>query len=290
MGVGRSPTGSTALVTTEPTGWVCTDATGLRPGSLRARVRGALPLLRLWTHREFTTRYRQTWLAVAWSVLQPAAVLAIYGLVLTGALGVDGDGLPYLSAAWAGLVVWTFFADSVVASLPSISEASYTISRSYFPREVIPLSIVGAGAVELVVQLVLLLGLAIVQGVGLSFHLVALAPVLFVLALWTIAVSVFGAAVAVFVRDTWHAVGLALRLGFFATPVVYTASVFPDRWAWLVDVNPLGVLAEATRDVVLRHEWPAWDLLAAHGVVGAAALWAALAYTRSVEPRMVDLA
>ena len=271
-------------------GWTCTDAHGTYGASLLQRLRGELPLLGLWTRRDFTARYRQTWLAVAWIVLRPVAVLAIYGLVLTGALGVDGDGLPYLSVAWAGLVVWSYFADSVTAALPSISDAGYTISRSYFPREVIPLSIVGAGSVELGIHLVLLLVLAVLQGVGLSIHLIGLVPVLAVLVVWTVGLSVLGAAVAVFVRDVWYGFELALRLGFFATPVMYPASVFPERWEWLVHLNPLGVLAEATRDVVLRHEWPEWALLGAHGTGGALLVVAALAYTRSVEARMVDLA
>lgn len=269
--------------------WVTTGPEGLVGGSLVHRLRGEWPLLRLWTRREFTARYRQSILDVVWSLIQPVATLAIYGAVLVGAFGVTGDGLPYLSFAWAGLALWTFFANALAMCVLAIAMEG-SISKTYFPREVIPLAVVGAAIVDLAIQTVILFALAAFQGITPTYHALALVLVYVVLILWVAALGVFAAALSVFIRDVRHAMGLVLRLGFFASPIMYPITRYPDHWAWVVEVNPVAFLAEATRDVVLRGLWPNWSVLAVHGVLAGSLLVAALLYVRSVEPRMVDLA
>lgn len=268
--------------------WVCTGPEGLIGGGLWHRLRSQVPLLRIWIGREFSARYRQSVLDVVWSLVQPVATLAIYGSVLIGAFGVTGDGLPYLSFAWAGLTAWTFLSNALAMAVPSIGYDG-AISKTYFPREVIPLAVIGTALVDLGIQTVILCGLAVFQGIGLSVHLVALAAVDLVLVLWVAAIGVFGAAVSVFIRDVRHITGLALRLGFFASPIMYPITQYPERFGWVVNVNPVAVVSEGMRDVVLRHTWPEWSVLAVHGALAGTLLVLALLYTRSVEPRMVDL-
>lgn len=269
--------------------WVCTGPEGLVGGGLVRRVASFMPLLRMWTAREFSARYRQSALDVLWSLVQPVATLAIYGSLLTGAFGVTGDGLPYLSFAWAGLAPWTFVANALAMCVVAISFEG-SISKTYFPREVIPLAIVGAAFVDLVIQTVILFVLALVQGIRPSHHAVALVLVDLVLIVWVAAIGVFAAALAVFIRDVRHVTGLVLRLGFFASPIMYPVTQYPERFAWVVDVNPVAVAAEGTRDVLLRGTWPDWGVLLTHGLVGGVLLVLSLMYVRSVEPRMVDLA
>ncbi|MGN6696081.1 MAG: ABC transporter permease, partial [Aquihabitans sp.] len=73
------------------------------------RVRTSWPLLRLLTVREYRARYRQSLLDLGWSLVSPIAILAVYGLIFSQAFDVNGEGAPYLSFVWAGLVVWTLY-------------------------------------------------------------------------------------------------------------------------------------------------------------------------------------
>src|SRR5579862_886383 len=107
---------------------------------LDRRIRGALPLLRAWTRKEYNVRYRQSLLGLAWSVLQPLAILAIFGGIMSGVLHVGSDGVPYVSFAWAGLVPWTFVASVLAMMVQSLITAMPIAGKVYFPREIVPLA------------------------------------------------------------------------------------------------------------------------------------------------------
>jgi lipopolysaccharide transport system permease protein len=258
---------------------------------LLPRLLGQRELLREWGRREASIRYRQSLLGIGWAVVQPLATLAVFGFVLAGLLDIQApDGLPYASFAFAGIVPWTLVASSISSGVPSLVNSSSLISKLYFPREVVPLSIVLACVLDLVVATAMFLVLIGLQGIEYQPSLAALPLVDLVLVVWVAAITVFGAAITVFVRDLRHAVPFLLQLAFFASPIMYPATVVSDDWIWIESVNPLAYTAKATREVALVGMWPNWVLLVSHLIVATGVLLAAIAYTRSVEPRMVDLA
>jgi len=217
-------------------------------------------------------------------------MLAIYGFVLSALLKVGSAGLPYVSFAFAGLVPWTFASTAVSQAFPSTLGAGPLLTKTYFPREVIPLAVVGAACIDLGIATAVLCAIAIVQRVGISVTATSIVLIDVVLIMWVAAVSVVGAAIVVFVRDALHALPLFLQLVFFGTPIMYPITLLPLHWRWVEKVNPLGFAAEATRDAILRHRWPEFPLLGAQAAVAACALVAAIVYTRSVEPRIADIA
>lgn len=271
-------------------GWICRTPAGEAHRPLTRRVRSTLPLLRVWTRREFRARYRQSALDVMWSLVQPVGVVLIYGFLFNVVLDVSADGLPYLAFAFAGIAGWRFLSFASSASFPSIVEAHQTITKVYFPREVIPLAVVGGALVDLAIVSAILLVVALAQGVGLAVTTLALVPIDLVLVLYVAAACVFGASISVFVRDVALVLPLVLQLLFVGSPIMYPADLLPERLQWLNEVNPVAVVVEATRDAVLRHTWPDWSLLGVHAVVAATLLVLALRYARSVESQMADVA
>lgn len=254
----------------------------------RGRARWTLELVRVLAPRELRTRYRQSVLDVAWALISPIAVLVVYGIVLTQSFDVTGEGVPYLSLAWSGLVLWTFFAGSLGGAVSSLISSRDLVTKVPFPKEALPLSMVGASLVDLAIGLVTVLVLALVQGIRPGWTVV-LAPIpLVLLVLWSAALGVFVGVLAAFVRDVPHVVQLTIRVGFFATPVMYAASILPPAFRWTAWVSPLAVSIEAFRDAVLRGEVPDLGLLAVHLAVAAALLVVAVRYTRSVEGRLTD--
>lgn len=263
-------------------------ALGDEPGA-GSRMRRLGPLVRALTVRDARTRYRQSALDVAWGFITPVVTMSVYGVILKGAFDVAGDDIPYLTFAWLGMVVWTFFASGVSEGVPSLVGSADLVSKVYFPREAVPLAKVGAAAIDFVIAAVTVVVVAVVQGIVPGRTAVAAVVPLAILLLWTAAVAVLGSVLSVFLRDVNHAAQLALRVGFFATPVMYPLTQLPGRLRWLGWSNPVAVVIEALRDCVLRHQWPDWALLAAHGAAGAALLAVAVLYTRSVEDRIVDV-
>jgi len=265
------------------------DPTPIADSSIIQRLLGSRRLLRAFVVRRFRTRYRQSMLDIAWSLLTPIVVMAIYGLILSSAFDVTGDGVPYITFAWTGVVIWTFFASSLGEGVASIVGSSDLISKIYFPRESLPLAAVGASCIDLAIGMVIAVVLAVVQGVRFHPTIVAVVVPLGLLVLWTAVLAVFSAVINVFVRDASHALSLILRVGFFASPVMYPVSKLPHQLRWTATVSPVAVSIEAVRDALLRGRWPDWPVLAIHGVVAGGLFFAVIAYTRAIESRMVDV-
>lgn len=259
------------------------------PGGYLARCRWTIELIRVLAPRELRTRYRQSVLDISWALISPIAVLIVYGIVLTQSFNVTGGGVPYLSMAWSGLVLWTFFSMSLAGSVTSLISAQDLVTKVYFPKEALPLSMVGASLVDLAIGLVTVFILAPVQGVSLTVYAVTSVLPIAVLVVWAAALSVLVAVVAAFVRDVPHLVQLSIRVGFFATPVMYDAAQLPPALRWTATVSPVAVAIEGFRDAVLRGRLPDLTLLMLHLAIGAGLLVLSVFYTRAVESRVTDV-
>jgi lipopolysaccharide transport system permease protein len=259
--------------------------------TLRHRLAILFPLLWLWTLRDLRTRYRQSVLQGGWGLVQPVLLLLTYGWVFTAVLDIGPEaGVPYLSFAWAGLGPFMFFAQSLGQGVGSIQQAAPLISRVWFPREVLPLAVVGSASVDFLVMAAVLVGITWVQVGPPSIHLLGLVPVYAMLALWTVGLALVSASVTVYRRDLNHAMPLALRLLFIVTPVMYSADLIEAQVPGFTAVNPLAVAIEGTRDVAYRDAWPDWTLLGAQALAGLVVALLAFVVFRRLEPRMGDVA
>jgi lipopolysaccharide transport system permease protein len=259
------------------------------PGDLTRRLRRVAGLVAILTPRELRLRYRENILDVAWALITPVAIMIVYGIVLTQSLKVSGSCSPYLSSAWTGLVIWTFFATALGTASWSLLSASALVTKVYFPREALPLSVVGATLFDLVIGIVTIGVVVVIQRVDLSLMALTAVVAFLMLVVWTAAVCIFTSVLAVFLRDVTQAVQLFLRVGFFATPVMYEPGLLPDQLAWTATVNPLAVAIAAVRQPVLCGAAPDWIPLLAQLGLGTAALALSVLYVRSVESRMTDV-
>lgn len=239
--------------------------------------------------RELRIRYRQSVLDVAWALVVPVVTMVVYGVVLTQSFGVEGTCGPYVSTAWVGLVLWTFWATAIGGAVTSLVSSGDLITKLYFPREALPLAMVGSAVVDLGIGLATIFPLALIQGVPFSMTWFAIALPVLVVVVWSAAISVFVAAIATFVRDLVHAVHLLLRVGFFAVPVMYEASFIPQRWAWTATANPLAASITGAREALLCGSLPDISLLLGHLAIGVAVLAMGVVYTSSVESRITDV-
>lgn len=252
-------------------------------------MRWTLRLLPLWTRREVRAQYRQSALDVGWALLTPVVTVVGFGFVLTQAFGVTGDGVPYVSFAWAGVTLWTFVANGLTRGAYSLVWAADLVRKAAFPKEVVPLAMVLASGLDALVGLAVLLVLMAVQGIPIGITAVAAVPVILAALVWTSAVAIILATLTAFVRDVAHGLGVVLRIGIFVTPVMYPASQLPNRLGWLVTTNPVAVFIESLRASLLYGRWPDWTLLGVHGALGVVLLVAGFVYIGRVEGRIADV-
>lgn len=258
------------------------------PPPLR-RLHWLVGLVAVLAPREVRIRYRQSALDIVWALITPLSVMAVYGFVLTQSFDVTGGGTPYLSMAWSGIVLWTFFAGAIQASAGSLIQSGDLVTKVYFPREAIPLSMVGASLIDLAIGLATVFVLAPILGARPTWNTLFCVLPLVVLIMWGAALSVISAVVAAFVRDVPHVVGLVVRVGFFLTPVVYDVASLPPSIQWSAQVNPVAASIDGFRTAVLEGARPDLLTLSLQLLAGTALFIGALRYTRAVETRLTDL-
>ena len=204
-------------------------------------------LLYFLTWRDIKVRYKQTALGAAWAVIQPLAQMLLFTLVFHRFAGLGSGDMPYPLFAYAGLLVWTFFANAVLNSTHSLVTNTNLITKVYFPRAFIPAAAVAAGLVDLGIASVILAGLAVYYNVTPGWG-AALLPLFVALAvLLSLAVGMLISATTVKYRDLRHALPFVMQFWLFATPVIYPATVVPEGWRWALALNPAAGIVEGFR-------------------------------------------
>jgi len=225
--------------------------------------------------RDIKVRYRQTLLGFAWAVAQPLAYMLIFTLVFSKFGQVSSDGTPYPLFSYTGLVPWTFFATALGLAVNSIAANMSLVKKIYFPREVFPIGAILGCFVDFLVASLLVVGLMVFYHVPVNSQLIWL-PWLIALEIgFLIAASLLVSALNVFYRDIKYIVPLCVQLGLFVTPVIYSSSKVPAHWRDLYMLNPMAVVIDGVRRVILHGQPPEWQSLVTStlfvGVLGVAA-------------------
>ena len=238
----------------------------------------ALDVGSLWSYRELLyflmwrdvkVRYKQTLLGAAWAVIQPLFAMAIFTLFFGKLAGVPSDGIPYPIFAYAGLLPWMFFSNAVTNSGNSLVGSTNLITKVYFPRMIIPAAAVGAGLVDFAVALVILLALMIYYGVAVSFNILMFPVLVGLTMLLALGVGMWMSGLNVKYRDIRHALPFVIQLWMFATPIVYPASLVPEKWRLVYALNPLTGIIEGYRSSLFgtRFDWASLGTSAAITIV-----------------------
>lgn len=242
--------------------------------------------------REFRARYAQSYLGVAWIVFTPLMLMGVFSLVFTRVADIDTGGVPYLLFAYVGLLPWTFFSAAVNRASDVLLQNKSLLNKVYCPREVFPLSSVGAAGVDGVVATVALGVLFIATGFAPRATLVWFPLALVIQLVFTIAVTLLVSIATVYVRDVKQIVPVALQLGLFATPVAYGLGDYLPAGAqsWYVAVNPLGAVIDTYRRTILMGQQPAWDLLGVAALSSGVLLLVSYALFKRFETGIADVA
>jgi lipopolysaccharide transport system permease protein len=206
----------------------------------------ALAVLLAW--RSIRIRYKQTVLGLLWAVIAPVAFTAIFVLFFSLTPIRPSNNLPYVPAAFSGMILWQFFSRGVTDAGVSLTANANLITKVYFPRVILPLAAAISSLAELLITLVLLFGLLLWYRVSTGLQLL-LAP-LFVLQVFVLVVG-FGfwlSAIDGLFRDLRHALPLVLQLGILVSPVAYTTNALvPLKWRWIYQLNPMVAPLEGFR-------------------------------------------
>ena len=245
--------------------------------------------LRAFVVRQIKVRYKQALVGIGWAILQPVVAAALFAVFLGRLAGVSSEGAPYLLFALAGMVVWTFFSGSVTSGSDSLVSQQTLLRKLYFPREILPLSSLGVGFLDLVAGLSVLVVAAALYGIVPALSWVALLVPFVPVTLFAAACALALSSVNVYYRDVRYTLPFLLQIGLFASPVVYSLSVVPESWRFLyASLNPVAGSIDGVRRIVLHGEWPDFAVLGAGAAWSLVLLVAAYALFKRLERGFAD--
>jgi lipopolysaccharide transport system permease protein len=207
--------------------------------------------------RDVTLRYRQTLLGVVWVILQPLLTAAILTLVFSKVAKLTVPGVPYLLFVFTGLLAWNLFNGIITRASSSLVSNRDLVSKVFFPRMLVPLATAYSTIVDFLVSLAFLAVLLIAYGVNPGLGIL-LSPI------WTVmvillasGVGLVAAALMVRYRDVAYVVPFALQFLLYASPIAYAASVVPEKYRVIYDINPLSWLLYEFQWAFLHQAVPA---------------------------------
>lgn len=225
-------------------------------------------LIFLFFKRNYATRYKQTILGPLWLILNPLITVTLYAFVFGNLAGLSTDGIPQFVFYLCSNALWTFFATSLTQTSGTFTANAAIMGKVYFPRLVMPISSVITGMLDLAIQLVMLVIIMIGYAVtGYQFYIgptVLLAPVIILQAgILGLGCGIIIAALTTKYRDLVVLVGFGVQLWMYATPVVYTAGLIPEKYISIYMLNPMAPIMECWRSAVIgsgKFLWGYWGI------------------------------
>jgi lipopolysaccharide transport system permease protein len=262
-----------------------------------ARGWSTLNLTELWQYRELTyflawrdvkVRYKQTIIGVAWVLLQPLAMMAVFWLLFGRLAQLPSDGVPYPLYILVALVPWQFFSRVIAESTNSLITDQRLVTRVYFPRLVVPIATALTAFVDfgLAMSLVALLMMWFGTVPGAAIVFLPIALLLMVAA--ALGIGFWLSALNVEYRDVMHAVPFLVQFWFFVTPVLYATSILSDSWRWIFAFNPMTIVVEGFRWCLLGAAPTDSHILALSAATAITSFFTGMLWFRRRERSFVD--
>ena len=267
----------------------------IKPHSDRSFVED---LANVWAHRELvlvlarreiSVRYRQTIVGLLWVLLQPLVTTAIFTTVFIFFIRIpDQGGGSYPLFAFSGIIVWQYFTRVVSDGGNSLVSSSAMISKVSFPRLIIPLVSPIAAGVDCLIAIVALVLLTAAFGAHLNWTVI-LAPLVI------LAVGMFGYSIALWLaplnavyRDIGIVLPFVIQIAMYLSPIVYPASLVPEKIRWLYELNPVAVMVNSMRWVVLGTNAPSLAGICVFALATALLFLGGIRVFRNMEGNLVD--
>jgi len=251
-------------------------------------------LLFLLVKRDFISFYKQTILGPLWFFLQPLFTTLIYVIIFSRLAGISTDGLPPPLFYMVSIVAWNYFAECLTKTSTVFRDNASMFGKVYFPRLIMPLSIILSNLVRFGVQFALLVLILLYYIIftayepGINVYILFFPVAVIMMAALGLASGLLISAMTTRYRDLSFLVTFGVQLMMYATPVIYPLNTVSDKYKWLVSINPMTAIFEAMRYGLLGRGIFDWTLIAYSAGVTIILLVAGILVFNKVEKNFVD--
>ena len=251
-------------------------------------------LLWMFVRRDFVAVYKQTILGPLWFFIQPLLTTLIFTIIFSGVAKIPTDGFPAMLFYLAGMTPWNYFSTCLTKTSNTFVANAGIFGKVYFPRLIVPLSIVVSTIIQFGIQFLLFIAVLVyylMAGAAISPQwgwIVVLTPALVLLmAALGLGAGIVVSSLTTKYRDFTFLIAFGVQLMMYATPIIYPMSSIPEKWRWLIQLNPMTAPVEAFRAIFLGGPIP-WSALGFSTAITAALLFVGIIIFNRVEKSFMD--
>lgn len=215
--------------------------------------------------REFQSKYRNSILGAAWTILNPLAMITVYTVIFSSVMraklpGID-DTFAYSIYLCSGILSWGLFAEIAGRGQNVFLENANLLKKLSFPRLCLPIIVVLNAMLNFGIIFGLFLLFLLLTGRLPGWPLLGVVPVLMLQVAFAIGLGTTLGVLNVFFRDVGHFFGIILQFWFWFTPIVYPLTIIPEHFRGLLMLNPLAPMIGAYQSILVYGRWPDWQSL-----------------------------
>lgn len=242
-----------------------------RPHPLIEEVRALFEyreLVRQFVARAIKTRYKRSILGVAWTMLNPLLTMVVLTIVFSQLFRLSVENYPVY--VLSGLVMWSFFAGATSAAMSEMLWSGSLLGRIYVPKSIFAVSAVGTSLINLLIALIPLVVIAVGVGVKINPAVVVMPFSILILAAFGLGIGLLLSTAVVYFADMLPVYEVVLVIWMYSTPIIYPVEIIPERFLWLVKLNPLYSMLELFREPLYAGTVPGlatWAIAGGYAVL-----------------------
>ena len=224
-------------------------------------------LLKTSVKKDIGGKYKHSFLGVLWSFINPLLQILVYALIFPLVMKNGGSYKDYTVFMVCGLIPWAYFTTVINRASFIMIENGNILKKVYFPRSILPLSLVTSETINFLVSCIIILAFIVIKGFGISKFILFFPLVLLIQYVLLLGIALIFSAVTVYMRDIQHFIGVVLQLLFYATPIVYSIDTIPEEFRWILKWNPMTYIIEGYRAIFYNQTMPDLKALGILGVI-----------------------
>lgn len=246
-------------------------------------------LLGIFVYYNVRSRYSQTILGILWIILLPLSTSLILAFVFSQILRiVETGGVPFVAFFLVGYTSWSLFSQGIISGTTSLMVSIGLITQVYFPREILVIVKLGEALVDFTFMLVAMLIINLALGISITATFLYL-PILVLLQLALLAgFMLFLSYLSIIVRDIPQLIAVGMQLLFYLTPILYPISMVPERYHFIMLLNPMAPIIDAYRAILLYNQAPSWGSLHYPLVLAAVLIYVGYKFFKANERHVAD--
>lgn len=204
--------------------------------------------------KEIRGKYKGSFLGILWSFVNPLLSVLVYAIVFP--LILKNSQENYVTFLIVGIIPWTWFVTTINQGTFIIIANSGIIKKVYFPREILPISVVTSGMINFLISCLIIGIFLILGGIWFSWYILLLPLIIIVQYILSLGIIFITSAIDVYIRDAEYIIAFFVNMLFYATPILYSSDIIPEKMRWIIDINPMAIIINGYRDVLFNQTMP----------------------------------